>query len=494
MGATKSPLFFYTINKMNENTFFFTKIKNLCKTNVYTCTPQDSISYVANLMKEKNISGVIVIENNFPVGIVTDRDFRNKVIAKGLSPESLKISDIMSSPVFCVREEDFVFEAVYKMTKQNIHRLVVVDEMGTLKGIITDTDIIKNHTNTPLYFIRELEYVNNLDDLKNIEKKSIDFIKFLQKSGVRTFDLVRFISYLNDSVIIKTIELIIRDYYTPLTSNFSFLVLGSEGRMEQTLKTDQDNAIVYDDNLSDEEIKILEDFSERVIKGLTYIGIPECPGGIMAKNPFWRKSFTEWQKTLQLWISVPQPENTLNYSMFSDLRTIFGNSDMEKRLKEFILKMIQGNKLFLAHMAKNVMRFPPPISFFGNIRVEKSGPYKGSLDIKKSGIFPITEGIKILALDAGIIDGGTRIKIGKLLEKNALPYNDLIEVEASFSFLISLRLKSQLLELEKGKNPTNYIYLSNLNNIEKERLKIAFSTVKMIQSVLKDKYNLDQIS
>lgn len=479
---------------MNESSFFFVKVKDICKTKVFTCNPSSTLSEIAKIMKEKNISGIIVTENDIPIGIITDRDFRNKVIAKGISPENLTVADIMSYPVVTVKEEDYIFEAIYKMTKQNIHRLVVVDEMGQLKGVITDTDIIKNQTNTPLYFIRELEYVNSLDDLKSIESKSINFLRYMQKSGIRTFDMVRFISHLNDSIILRAIEIIIKDNYLNIPSDYAFMVLGSEGRMEQTLKTDQDNAIVFDDNLNEEDKKKIESFSEKLISALIYIGVPECPGGIMAKNPFWRKSFSEWKKTLNNWITVPEPENTLNYSMFSDLRTIYGKIDFEKRLKEHILKLIQENRLFLAHLAKNVMRFPPPLSFFGNIKLEKTGQYKGAFDIKKAGIFPITEGIKILALDSGIIDGGTKTKIGKLIEKNVLPYDDLLEIETSFSFFVSMRLKSQLLELQRGKTPSNFVFLSDLNHIEKERLKIGFSAVKMIQGILKERYNLNQIS
>lgn len=479
---------------MNEASFFFLKVKDICKKNVFTCSSNVNLSEAAVIMKEKNISGIIIAEDDIPIGIVTDRDFRNKVIAKGLSPKNFKISEIMSSPVISVKEEDYIFEAIYKMTKENIHRLVVVDEMGMLKGVITDTDIIKNQTNTPLYFIRELEYVSSIDDLKNIEEKSANLIRYMLKSGIRTSDLIRFISYLNDSIILKTIELIIKDNYLALPNNFAFLVLGSEGRMEQTLKTDQDNAIVYEDNIDENELKLIEVFSEKLISTLISIGIPECPGGIMAKNPSWRKSFSDWKKILSKWISVPQPENTLNYSMFSDLRTVYGNIQLEKNLKELILTLVKENRLFLAHLAKNVLRFPPPISFFGNIKVEKDGSYKGAFDIKKGGIFPITEGIKVLALDAGIIEGGTKAKINKLIEKNVLPDEDLLEIETSFNFLVSIRLKSQLLALERGKVSSNYVYPSDLNHIEKERLKIGFSAVKMLQSVLKERYNLDQIS
>lgn len=478
---------------MNETSLFFVKVKDLSKKDVYTCSPSSSLTEVAQYMKEKKVSGIVVCEDLIPIGVVTDRDFRNKVIAER-RPTDIKISEIMSLPVITIREEDYVFEAIYRMTKQNIHRLVVVNEMGQLAGIITDTDIIKYQTNTPLYFIRELEYANNLDDLKKINEKSIKLLQYMVKSGIRTQDTIRFISHINDSLILRAITIITRENYIELTDNFSFLVLGSEGRMEQTLKTDQDNAIVYEDNIDESSLKLLEAFSQKLIDSLIYIGIPECPGGIMAKNLAWRKSVSEWKATLSQWIRLPEPENTLNYSMFSDLRTLFGNPSLEKALKQTILNLVQENRLFLAHLAKNVLRFPPPITFFGNIKVENTGKYKGRFDIKKAGIFPITEGIKVLALDAGIVEGGTKAKINKLMEQRLLSDEDLLEIDTSFNFFLNLRLKSQLKDISKGIEPSNYVSPDDLNHIELERLKIGLKAVKTLQAVLKDRYNLNQIA
>ncbi len=479
---------------MNQDSLFFVKVKDICKKEIYTCSTNSYISDAAKLMKEKNISGIVVCDGDTPLGIITDRDFRNKIVAENRSPKEIKVSEIMSFPVYTVREEDYIFEAIYRMTKQNIHRLVVVDEMGKIAGIITDTDIIKYQTNTPLYFIRELEYAGSVDDLKKINNKSVELLRHMQKAGVKTADIIRFISHINDSIILRAIDIIINEDYLDLPSIFSFLVLGSEGRMEQTLKTDQDNAIVYDDTLNEGEKKILEQFSKKLIDCLIHLGIPECPGGIMAKNEAWRKSLSQWKATLSYWIKLPEPENTLNYSMFSDLRTLFGNDSFERKLKDHIVTLIKENRLFLAHMAKNVLRFVPPISFFGNIKLEKTGAHKGRFDIKKAGIFPITEGIKVLALDAGIIDGGTRHKIGKLMEMRVLPDEDLLELDTSFNFFVQLRLKSQLKDLERGITPSNYVSPDDLNHIEIERIKIGFNAVKTLQNALKDRYNLNQIA
>ncbi len=448
-------------------------------------------SQIALLMKEMNVSGVFVTRNDVPAGVVTDRDLRDKVLAPGLDSKTVFVSSIMTEPLFTITEDDFLSEAVYKMLKNNIHRLAVVDDdTGSLLGVITDTDIIKFQTDTALYFMRDLEAARDVGDVKLINDKMIDYIGKLFKAEIKPKDLIRLISYLNDLIIVKTIKLIVESEFSKMPGSFAFLVLGSEGRMEQTLKTDQDNAIVYSDELSKDDLVLLEAFSVKLIDSLVEIGFPSCPGGIMAKNAPWRKSLIDWGDTVKGWVSVPTPDNILNYSMFSDLRTVFGDPDLEKALKQRVVNVITKNPVFLAHMANNILRFKPPLNFLGGFKVEKKGEHAGKLDIKMTGIFPLTEGIKVLALEAGIMEGGTSDKIGKLMGRGVVPDDELHEVEASLDFFIYLRLKSQIEQASKGLEPTNFIDPLTLNEVERERLKVGFSMVKSFQSFLADKYKV----
>ena len=200
--------------------------------------------------------------------MVTDRDLRDKVLARGLDPTKVFVSSIMTEPLLTIKEDDFLSEAVYKMLKNNIHRLAVVDEAGGLLGVITDTDIIKFQTDTALYFMRDLEAARNVGDVRVINNKMVDYIGKLFKAEIKPKDLIRLISYLNDLIIVKVIKLIVESEFLKLPGKFAFLVLGSEGRMEQTLKTDQDNAIVYSNELGKEELALLEEFSVKLIESL----------------------------------------------------------------------------------------------------------------------------------------------------------------------------------------------------------------------------------
>lgn len=475
---------------LREESLFLARVREVFRKNIVTCEANITASQVALLMKEMNVSGVIVSHSDTPVGVVTDRDLRDKVLACGLDPTKVFVSSIMTEPLLTIKEDDFLSEAVYKMLKNNIQRLAVMNEAGSLLGVITDTDIIKFQTDTALYFMRDLEAARNVGDVKLINDKMIDYIGNLFKAEIKPKDLVRLISYLNDLIIVKVIKLIVENEFSKLPGKFAFLVLGSEGRMEQTLKTDQDNAIVYSDELGKEDLVLLEAFSVKLIDSLVDIGFPSCPGGIMAKNAIWRKSLSDWGDTVKDWVSVPTPDNILNYSMFSDLRTVYGDMELEKALKQRVVNVISKNPVFLAHMANNILRFKPPLNFLGGFKVEKKGEQVGKLDIKMTGIFPLTEGIKVLALEAGIMEGGTNDKILKLMGRGIVPDDELHEVEASLDFFIYIRLKSQIDQVAKGLEPTNFIDPLKLNEVERERLKVGFSMVKAFQSFLAEKYKV----
>lgn len=205
----------------------------------------------------------------------------------------------------------------------------------------------------------------------------------------------------------------------------------------------------------------------------------------MAKNAFWRRSYSEWQKVLDRWLSNPVPENILNGSMFFDLRTIYGDVSLERSLKEMIAEYFSREKMFLARAAANANRFRPPLGLFGGIKVEHDEEHRGQLDVKKAGIFAITEGIKALAVEAGIMDGGTRERMEALVEKGVLKQKAAEDLEASYNFLVFLRLRCQVDDIKAGREPSNYITLSKLNHMEKGRLKLAFEEVNEFHEFLR---------
>ncbi|WP_296807480.1 DUF294 nucleotidyltransferase-like domain-containing protein [Thiocapsa sp.] len=478
---------------MSADNVFFVPVRDLCQRDVVTCEQDESLVVAAEMMSERNISSIVVCSDQVPVGMVTDRDLRNKVVARGRDPGDLRVSDIMNSPLVTIGEDDYLFEALHLMSRRRIHRLCVVDASGALCGIVTDSDALRLQSRSPQQLVKEIEEAADVDDLKILHEKLEQLVVHLSGTGVATKDLVQTVAHLNDRILVRLIELVRTARYPDLTDRFAFLALGSEGRQEQTLSTDQDNAIVYADDLTQHERERLAAFSVDLIDHLVGIGVPPCPGGIMAKNEAWRRSLGDWKRVLDKWLRTPSPENILAGSMFFDLRTLYGDASFEAELKRHITEQLRANNLFLAYSAANAVGFKPPLGFFGGIKPERRGPHRGSIELKKAGIFPITEGVKAMALQAGVGDGGTRGRVFGLEGAGILRSEQAESLIAALDFLVTLRLRAQLLALEEDREPNNYLPLERLNRIEEGRLKLALEEVGHFQGFLRSRFHLNQI-
>ncbi|WP_303720725.1 DUF294 nucleotidyltransferase-like domain-containing protein [Malonomonas rubra] len=476
-----------------ENTFFL-PVKDHCHRGLITCHIEDKIIDASIIMRDKSISSIIACDDKGePVGIMTDRDLRNKVVAGRVDPEKSVVRELMTAPVISVREEDTLFEVLYQMSRHRIHRVGVIDGQNRLVGIINESDIIRLQNRSPQKLLRSIDEATSVDDLKEIHDHMEELIVFLRSSGVSTRDLVRLISLLNDQINLRLINVLQQENFPALPERCAYLVLGSEGRREQTLKTDQDNAIIYADELTPEEIDKLRDFSQVLIDALIEIGVPECPGGIMAKNQFWRRSISDWKDTIDSWIATPSGENILNFSMFSDMRTLWGDSSLELDLQRHVIQRASENGIFLAHMAANVCRFPPPLGMFGRIKAEKNGPHIGMIDLKKGGIFAITEGVKTLALEIGVLEGSTTDKLKVLQEQEVLNEKQVGDLDAAFNLLTFFRLRSQIAARVAGRDPDNHMAPSSLNRVERGRLKVALEVVESFQGSLSSHFQLNML-
>jgi len=479
---------------MSQENSLFLPVKNHCQGEMVTCRLDETVVNAAIIMRDKRTSCMIVCDDNeVPVGIMTDRDLRSKVVAAGLNPADLKVEEIMTSPVVAVSEKDRFFEVLYQMSRHRIRRVGVVDQQDRLIGMVNETDIIQLQNRSPQQLLNAIDVAETVEELKKLHLDLEELVTFLFHSGVRTYDLVRLISLLHDQTALRLIAILQRDRFPSLPNRFAFLVLGSEGRREQTLKTDQDNAIIYADDLPPDEVGQVEEFSRALIDTLIEIGVPECPGGIMAKNAFWRRNASAWRAAIDGWISAPTGENILNFSMFSDVRTLWGDPSLEQELKAHIVGRAQEKTLFLARMAANVCQFVPPLGLFGGIKVAKKGENAGTIDLKKAGLFALAEGIKILALESGRLGGSTREKLIVLAEEKILEQKQVDDLAAAFNLLCFFRLREQVSAATAGEEPTNTITPESLNRVEKGRLQIALEVVRSFESTLKSHFRVSML-
>jgi len=341
---------------------------------------------------------------------------------------------------------------------------------------------------------QEVEAADTIDQLRSLGAKMLDIVQSALDTNGDIKGIVQLISQLNNAITLRLIALLERKEDIRLPEGAAYLALGSEGRGEQTLRTDQDSAIVYLDDLSADKLRETERFANRIVDALEEIGVPRCPGNIMASNPKLRLSLTEWERLIDEWITVPTPQNMLKFGIFQDLRPLYGDESLGNRLREHIRATASGSCLFFPNMATHAVRFPSPLTFFGRIRVENRGEYKGKVDIKKAGIFAITLGVSLLALEAGITGGTTWDKLEILRKLKVLTPGDANTIETAFTFLVRLRLQMQMRELSASGKSTNHVDPKLMSDSERHQFRQALKGVTSFLRIMNNRYQLNFIS
>ncbi len=450
-----------------------------------------SIRAAAALMVEQTAGSVLVSDPSGEViGIVTDKDLR-KMIAVGLDFET-PVASIMTSPVLTVEAEASCFDALLQMMRHRMHHLAVMKNARVV-GMLTSHDIMLLQGRSPMALFREIDNQQSLDGLPRLAGRVQSLVRMLVEEGARAGAIVRMMTVLNDAVLNRLLELLLKEFGPPPVA-FCWLLLGSEGRREQTFKTDQDNALILGDSkdpvISRAASYYFEAFTASAIEQLAACGFPLCPGGVMASNAAWRKPLSSWKRTVENWIVKPEPHEVLQASIFFDFRTGFGEASLAKKLRDVIKRDAPGNQIFLRHLAANCLETRPPLSFFRSFIVEKDGEHKNTLDIKLRGIAPVVEFARVLALQYGVAETNTLDRLQQLASEEHLPRELALDAAGAYEFFLQIRLVHQLELLEAGKTPDNRIDPRKLSDLEKQTLKEAFAIVVKIQSFLKEQFRL----
>ncbi len=346
----------------------------------------------------------------------------------------------------------------------------------------------------PSEIVQEVEAAASIADLVAINARMLDRLRPAISIGSDTRNIVQFISGFNDAITARLIALVEKSDGIALPEGAAYLVLGSEGRGEQTLRTDQDSAIVHIDGLSPEKIADLKRFAEKVVAALEETGVPRCPGNIMANSNDWCHSSSEWKMLVDEWIAAPTPENMLRFGMLQDLRSLHGDDSLGIMLRGHICSAIHSNPAFFPNMAAHVVRFPSPFTMFRRIRVEQSGEHKGMVELKKSGIFAISAGVSLLALEQGRIGGTTWEKLDFLEKSRFFTKEDHKTIADAFTCLTGLRLKLQLRQMAINARPTNYLNPQLMDSGEHHLFRKALKGAETFLWIFRRHYSLDSIS
>jgi Predicted signal-transduction protein containing cAMP-binding and CBS domains len=464
------------------------QVKDLNPREVPIVEENDSIDQIINLMAKADHRAVLVkFKDGY--GIITERDIIKRVLGEGKDPRETKASEVATFPIIGVDERDYLIDVLTLMSKHAIRRVVVFSNQQP-SGVLEDRDIILYESKNFVFLFKEIERAKDEESLAFLYRQTTKAVVELVLEGADPERVGKYVSELNDRFMKRAVFLTISRLGEEPLVPFCILVLGSEGRQEQSLKTDQDNALIYRDlPIIDFDAKeYFKRFSEKYIKVLLKVGFPPCPGNVMLSNPEWRGSEKEWEKRVSSWIDTPVPENVLNSAIFFDFRSVFGDKTLADGLEEYVHKKIRGKSLFMGYFVSEGLKFKPPLTFFKGFVVERSGEHKGKLDLKKGGIFPITHGVRCLSLFNGILERNTYDRMRVLMERGILEKNfgrDLLE---AYRFLNMLRFREQADKVIKGKEPDNYIDPEKLSKQERGLLKDAFRVVENFQEFLRHSF------
>ncbi|MBC7889024.1 MAG: CBS domain-containing protein [Ferruginibacter sp.] len=459
------------------------RIESMEYRDIVWCGADTPVYQAAIIMGRQKISCLFVKDKQGKIiGFVTDITIRDNVVAKQAAYER-PVSSIMDNPVAAINVHAFVYEAILSMFRTNM-RYLLIEKDGEYIGLISRNKLLSEQGQSPLVFIQSVKQAISIDELKRKWETVPQIVAQLLERGVHAAIVNQVITAVSDTIAIKVIESVTKEMGSS-PAKFVFMVLGSEGRKEQTLKTDQDNAIIYEDKANEHREEVREyflKFASQVSDHLNTIGFSYCTGGFMAQNPKWTHSLSHWKKNYVSWMNESVPETVMQISTFFDCRYIYGDETIIKELEVFLSEQLQNPMERLFHfMAKNALQYEPPLTpFFKNIRTFKVDK-KEVFDIKKA-MTPIVDLVRVYALKNLIFESNTGERLKALKDKQVFTDIEVTELLQSYYYLMGLRLKTQSQQIiQDHLPPDNYIMPQQLSKIDQLTLKEIFKTIENFQ-------------
>ncbi len=448
------------------------------------CPIETSIQDAAQLMTRKKRDIIFIHKDNEIIGVINDSDLKKRVLAENLSPEK-SVLEIMTSPVISISENALLYEAILLLKNKQISHLGVKSEAGKLHGVIGFEDISKMQQNSVSYLIKDIEIAEDVDQLAKIHHRVPVLVNALLESGDKTQNITRIITSVTDSITVRIIDLAIEELGSP-PCDFSFIVFGSEGRMEQTLSTDQDNAIVFEESEGAElenSYYYFRNLGKTVCDNLNKVGYKLCDGNNMAKNPKWTQPYSIWKEYFSDWINTSDPQSILDASIFFDFRCVYGNKLFADDLRNHINLVVDGKSVFFYHLAQSLIKYKPPVSLFGNIVGNNQSSNEVNLDIKKI-LLPVIGFIRLYALHNKISETNSLERLKHVYHKEVLQKSIFDELVLSYNYLMHIRFRFQAKNILSNETPNNIIDINTLTHIEISTLKKIFGEISNLQTKL----------
>ncbi len=452
--------------------------RELCDRPPVMVAADATVAEAARVMSSAGVSSVLV--DTSPLAILTDRDLRNRVLARGL-PADTPVSRAWTRPIHTLDAEASLYAMLVFMLEHRVHHVPLLED-GEVVGVATDTDLLREHLTSPFHLLKSIERAPSLEVLTDYGNRLAGLVENMVVSGLDAAQIGHVVSTLNDAVIARVARAA-EEELGPPPCRYALMVHGSEGRREQTLLTDQDNALVYLEN-GKAARRYFPQLANYVVRGLVHASFPRCAGGFMAVN--WCKPLTEWESLFASWVAEPEPEALLGAANFFDFRRVWGTLALDAL--DGVLDDAAGNRIFLAHLAAAGLRFRPPLGLFRTLKDENGG-----IDVKKGGILPIVSLARVVGLEAGCRSRATLDRLQAAREAGILSTDGADGLSEAFRYIHRLRLEHQLRAHAGGRPIDNRIPLAELVSLERRHLKDSFALIREIQESLTQRFGTDRL-
>lgn len=446
------------------------------------CPLDTSIAQLARQMTAHQLTAALIAsETGAVIGIVTDHDLRARVLAANVEL-SAPVHTIMSAPLMKIPEHALIYEALLRMEEKGVHHLAVEDQNGQIVGVVDSKALIQFQRYGPIVLSREILRAASPDDVVRSCKRTASLVKTLLDSSAKPRPVTNMIASICDAATARLIQLAIDDLGPP-PAPFAYIAMGSQGRQEQTLLTDQDNGIIFappvgasPDSVGDYFLKL----GARVCADLHQAGYTLCRGNVMASNPRWCRALPAWISGFNEWVQKSEAQEVIDLGIFFDFRTVYGNAELAQELRHHIHMALKDKPAFYHHFAQNALTFKPPFRLLGNIYLGGATEHVGEINLKDA-MMPMVSFARLYALRDQVKQTHTLERIEALAERGVIVPSTRDEISAAYDFLMQLRLGAQLASIQAGRPPTNIIHPGKLGYIQKELLKQAFAQIAAVQ-------------
>ncbi|MCS6968629.1 MAG: DUF294 nucleotidyltransferase-like domain-containing protein [Cytophagales bacterium] len=450
-------------------------------------SPDTPLPQVAQLMLQKSVGSVVLTDAEGKVaGILTDKDLR-RALAEQADPLRCKAADIMSKPVVCIAPTSSWLEAYLQMTTHSIRHLVITADGSPAtapQAVVSEHDLLGSSSPALISLLRRLSNATDTETLAHLRNQAEIRLKRLLQNNIPLQTLSQLAARINQLTVEVAIRLAQQTLPATPAHGWCWLALGSFARHEQILRTDQDNALLFADELTVQRPALLE-FARQVNRILETCGYQACPAEVMASNSRWCLSLSEWKRQLSYWIDTPEPKAVMLTTIFFDMLPVGGDISLYKDLLAYRKELLSEQPRFLSFLAANALSSPPAFNWLGELATESEGSHKNQFDLKARALAPYADIARLLALQHGLEENSTSARFHQVAQREPNHTILLQDAARAYEHLLQLRMKRAVAQADSGR----WLQLSSLSPLERQVLKKALMPLRELRSIIQVRFH-----